>query len=317
MPVAERAALAALRADSEDAWAHHAIAGVHRLLRRFDDALAEYELALRLNPNFSLAQGGYSLVLSYFGRWQEASAAARRALRLSPRDPFSAIFNGIAAYAEFVGRNYDEAMRLGARASASAPTSPAAIACSPPPPGWPARSTTRGRRSKRCAACSPICPSTSLPTSCRSRSRPSATTIWRGSGAPAWSSAIAARPPDPQGRVQPISVRIGMAGFGASSSLPRVPAKVCLLNRQPSLRLAGGTGQNAPNRSPAGGGATSGAFLSIRPFSAQEDLHRVSPLPGHDRSAAAQCSPCPRLRRLRSPSAPGNGELALPKPHRW
>lgn len=26
---------------------------------------------------------------------------------------FSAIFNGIAAYAEFVGRNYDEAMRLG------------------------------------------------------------------------------------------------------------------------------------------------------------------------------------------------------------
>jgi hypothetical protein len=31
---------------------------------------------------------------------------------LSPRDPFCAIYNGIAAYAEFVGRNYDEAMRL-------------------------------------------------------------------------------------------------------------------------------------------------------------------------------------------------------------
>ena len=38
--------------------------------------------------------------------------AARRALRLSPRDPFSAIYCGIAAYAQFVGRNYDEAMRL-------------------------------------------------------------------------------------------------------------------------------------------------------------------------------------------------------------
>ena len=38
--------------------------------------------------------------------------AARRALRLSPRDPFSAIYYGIAAYAQFVGRNYDEAMRL-------------------------------------------------------------------------------------------------------------------------------------------------------------------------------------------------------------
>jgi predicted Zn-dependent protease len=38
--------------------------------------------------------------------------AARRALRLSPRDPFSAIFYGIASYAQFVGRNYDEAIRL-------------------------------------------------------------------------------------------------------------------------------------------------------------------------------------------------------------
>ena len=38
--------------------------------------------------------------------------AASRALRLSPRDPFSAVYYGIAAYAQFVGRNYDEAMRL-------------------------------------------------------------------------------------------------------------------------------------------------------------------------------------------------------------
>jgi predicted Zn-dependent protease len=51
-------------------------------------------------------------VLSGVGRSQEAADAARRALRLSPRDPFSAIFNGVAAYAEFVGRNYEEAVRL-------------------------------------------------------------------------------------------------------------------------------------------------------------------------------------------------------------
>ena len=69
-------------------------------------------MALRLNPNFSLAQGYYGLVLSYCGRWEEANVAAGRALRLSPRDPFSAIFYGIAAYAQFVGRNYDEAIRL-------------------------------------------------------------------------------------------------------------------------------------------------------------------------------------------------------------
>jgi tetratricopeptide (TPR) repeat protein len=69
VPIAERAALAAIRADSEDLWAHHA-------------------------------------------RFEEADQAVRRALPLSPRDPFSAIFTGIAAYSQFVARNYDEAMRL-------------------------------------------------------------------------------------------------------------------------------------------------------------------------------------------------------------
>ena len=79
---------------------------------RFDEALAESELALRLNPNFSLAYGFCGLVLSYCGRWQEGAAAARRALQLSPRDPFSAVFSAVAAYAEFIGRNYTQAISL-------------------------------------------------------------------------------------------------------------------------------------------------------------------------------------------------------------
>jgi TolB-like protein/Tfp pilus assembly protein PilF len=111
-PIAERAARAAILADSEDPWAHHALGFVHLFTRRFDESLAEFELALRLNPNFSLAQGYYGLALSYCGRWQEADLAARRALRLSPRDPHSAVYYGIAAYAQFLARNYDEAMRL-------------------------------------------------------------------------------------------------------------------------------------------------------------------------------------------------------------
>ena len=111
-PLAERAAHAAIHADSEDPWAHYALGSVYLSMRRFDDSLAEFELALRLNPNFSLAQGYYGLTLSYCSRWEEADLAARRALRLSPRDPFSAIYYGIDAYAQYVGRNYDEAMRL-------------------------------------------------------------------------------------------------------------------------------------------------------------------------------------------------------------
>jgi tetratricopeptide (TPR) repeat protein len=112
MATAERCALAAIRADGDDPWAHNALGHVYLFARRFDDSLAEFELALRLNPNFSLAQGYYGLTLSYCGRWQEADLAARRALRLSPRDPFSAIFCGIDAYALFLGGNYEEAMRL-------------------------------------------------------------------------------------------------------------------------------------------------------------------------------------------------------------
>jgi TolB-like protein/Tfp pilus assembly protein PilF len=112
VPIAKRAALAAIQADSQDPWAHNALGSVYLFTRQFDDALAEFELALRLNPNFSLAQAYYSLALSYCGRWEDADLAARRALRLSPRDPFSAVYNGIASYAQFVGRNYEEAMRL-------------------------------------------------------------------------------------------------------------------------------------------------------------------------------------------------------------
>ena len=33
-------------------------------------------------------------------------------MRFSPRDPFAAIYCGVAAYCQFVGRNYEEAIRL-------------------------------------------------------------------------------------------------------------------------------------------------------------------------------------------------------------
>lgn len=112
MPIAERAARAAIRADSEDPWAHQALGSVMLFARRFDDCLAEFELALQLNPSFALAQGFYGLALTYCGRWEEGDLAVRRALRLSPRDPFAAAYYGIAAYAQFIGHHYDEAIRL-------------------------------------------------------------------------------------------------------------------------------------------------------------------------------------------------------------
>jgi TolB-like protein/cytochrome c-type biogenesis protein CcmH/NrfG len=112
MPIAERAASAAIRADSEDPWAHYALGSVCLFKRRFDDSIAEYDLALRLNPNFALARAYYGRALAFCGLWEEGDREARHALRLSPRDPFAARYCGVAAYARFIGRDYAEAIRL-------------------------------------------------------------------------------------------------------------------------------------------------------------------------------------------------------------
>jgi TolB-like protein/cytochrome c-type biogenesis protein CcmH/NrfG len=112
VPIAESAALAAVEADRDDAWAHHGLAYAYLFRRRFDDSLAEFELALRLNPNFAMAHAFYGVTLCYAGRWQDGDAAARRALQLSPRDPLAAIYCGVAGYAQFIGHNYEEAIQL-------------------------------------------------------------------------------------------------------------------------------------------------------------------------------------------------------------
>jgi TolB-like protein/Tfp pilus assembly protein PilF len=112
IPAGERAAQAAMRADSNDPWAHLAVATAHMGCRRFEEARAVYESTLRLNPSFALAHAYHGCALSALGRSTEGATAARRALRLSPRDPFSAVYSVIAGYAEYAGRNFEEAIRL-------------------------------------------------------------------------------------------------------------------------------------------------------------------------------------------------------------
>ena len=119
-PIAERAALAAIRADSDDPWAHHALGCTHLFARRLDDSIAEFETALRLNPNFSLAHCYYGITLADSGRWQEAEELFAVRCGSSPRDPLSAIYFGAAAFAQYIGRNYEKAMQL-ARESNPAP----------------------------------------------------------------------------------------------------------------------------------------------------------------------------------------------------
>ena len=123
--IAERAAQTAILADSGDPWAHYALACVYMYAQRFDDSRAEFEWALRLNPNFSLALCYCGLLFFYCGRAEEAELATTRALRLNPRDPLSAVYFGAAAGAQFIKRNYKEAVRLAREAVRQRPDFPA------------------------------------------------------------------------------------------------------------------------------------------------------------------------------------------------
>ena len=128
--------------------------------RRFDDAIAEFELALRLNPNFAFSQAFYAVTLCYAGRYDEGDVAIRRALRLSPRDPMAAIYHGLGAYIQFACGKYDEAIKLarellrqradfvGAhRVLTAAAGMSVTIASSPPSP---CRDCARRNRTSRC-----------------------------------------------------------------------------------------------------------------------------------------------------------------------
>jgi tetratricopeptide (TPR) repeat protein len=185
-PVAERAALAAIAADSEDAWAHNAMGSVYFSTRRLDDSLAEFELALQLNPNFSLAQGYYGLALSYCGRWHDAYDATQRAIRLSPRDPSSAIYYGVAAYAQFVGKNYAEAIALTREAIRQRGDLSGAYRVLTVAAGMKDRLRWPNPRFRSYGARSPISHWPGSRPSCRGSLTPIANTTWRGSGARAW-----------------------------------------------------------------------------------------------------------------------------------
>ncbi len=123
--IAERSAQAAILADSGDPWGHYALACVYMYAQRFDDSRAEFEWALRLNPNFSLALCYCGLLFFYCGRAEEAELATARALRLNPRDPLSAVYFGAAAGAQFIKHNYKEAVRLAREAVRLRPDFPA------------------------------------------------------------------------------------------------------------------------------------------------------------------------------------------------
>jgi TolB-like protein len=70
-------------------------------------ALAAFDRAIALNPNFAIAFGHRAVVLSYLNRPDEAIAAAHQAMRLSPLDPAMFSFHQAVARAQLAAGRYE------------------------------------------------------------------------------------------------------------------------------------------------------------------------------------------------------------------
>ncbi len=108
MPKAKAAALKALELDETLAEAHTSLAMV-RFLYDWDwpGAEQEFRRAIELNPNYTLAHHGYTVLLAAMRRSDESVAEARRALEA---DPLSLPVNNIVANMLSVAGRDDEAI---------------------------------------------------------------------------------------------------------------------------------------------------------------------------------------------------------------
>lgn len=78
----------AMRLDDRDEYTQWTYGNVLMgLLGRQEEAIAAYQQALEINPNFSLAYGTLGTTLAWAGRFDESIATVKMAIRLNPRDP--------------------------------------------------------------------------------------------------------------------------------------------------------------------------------------------------------------------------------------
>src|SRR4029077_19453731 len=94
---------------------------------RVEDAIAECEHGLEINPNCSILLGRLGNCLALLGRPKEAIEASRLALRLDPRDPMRYWRHSDIAIAHFIAADYDAALQESKRVVQLRPANPLAI----------------------------------------------------------------------------------------------------------------------------------------------------------------------------------------------
>ncbi|HKX08422.1 MAG TPA: tetratricopeptide repeat protein [Stellaceae bacterium] len=109
LPVAERHARAALASDDADPWTYFGVGYLGFCQSRYTEAIAAFQRAMELNPNFAMAHGWLGGALAYDGKPEAALDAVARAMRMSPRDPFNFYWLLFAAVAHYTAERYAEA----------------------------------------------------------------------------------------------------------------------------------------------------------------------------------------------------------------
>ena len=112
----ERALDAGTRAvelDDQDPWAHLVLGLGHARRRHPELALMHLSKAIELNPNFALGHAGLGYGLAAGGQPERGLEALELAHRLSPRDPFLAIYAPTVRYmALFALGRYEETIEV-------------------------------------------------------------------------------------------------------------------------------------------------------------------------------------------------------------
>jgi TolB-like protein len=129
IPLALRMARKALSLSSEDAWAHLS-RGYAMIWVQPEDAVADLQMALRLNPNLATAHYLIALASAWAGRGEQALEHANMAEALNSRDLLArgnaGTHNNVRATACFAMGRYQEGREFARKAIADSPRMPTA-----------------------------------------------------------------------------------------------------------------------------------------------------------------------------------------------
>jgi tetratricopeptide (TPR) repeat protein len=114
----------ALAVDPSNGWNHHWKAIILGFQGHTDEAIAEDELTLSLDPSIVEANLTLGNMYARLGQFEKSVELVEKALRLSPRDPSVSYWYSAKATALFALRRYDEAIEWARRSTMLDPTYP-------------------------------------------------------------------------------------------------------------------------------------------------------------------------------------------------